>query len=485
MQAIDLDRPIEPRPPGHSIPLTSSQARIWIGSLRSDGGRSSTRMCASAVRIDGSLSIVLLERSIDIVIRRHEALRTRIVVRSGIPCQDIGPAPAHVLSVVDLSDQPSCAHREVVRLVEEFIETSIDLLIGPLFEARIWRLSDYQHVLVLLIDHIVSDGVSNGIVAREVWECYRQVALGQPVSLPEIPVQFPDYAVWQARTRLAWMEKHGEYWREHLRGAAPTVIPADRIRSDRMPETEAIKHIPFGDALTSALREAARREHALLSVFVLAAYAVALSDWCRKEDLLLAFASHARHRSALRNVVGFLANMLYLRIQVKRDHTFSELLAQVKRELATALEHRDFDRVAELLPECATNVGYNWQSTHSTQGSLDHYVATECEHPLSRSFEFEFDPGIEMQKSSRSNHLRVLPFPVRSSGFPTQFIPVIFDTPSTLLMMIRFDSRTHAPDTIERFADNLFAIAKVGCQRPTAWIASMVDKLTWTEDGGR
>jgi hypothetical protein len=476
-QIIDLDSPIAPRLPGCPIPLTSSQARIWNSSLEADGRRLSLRMCASAVRIVGSLSLELLEMSIESVIRRHEALRTRIVLRSGSPYQHIEPCPARVLSIVDLSDQLTRAGREVLRLAQEFIDTPIDLAVGPLFEAKIWRLSDNEHVLILLIDHMVTDGISNGIVTREVWECYRQGVLGQPVSIPQAPVQFPDYAVWQAGTYLAWMEKHAEYWRQHLRGAGPTVIPADRNLSNKS-VIELSEHIPFGDELTVALRGAARRERALLSVFVLTAYAVVLSAWCRTEDLLMVFASHGRHRPALRNTVGFVANTLHLRIQVKREQSFGELLVQVKREVASAFEHRDFERVQDLLPECATQVGFNWQSTHSKEAALDYHIPLECAYPLSRSF--EFDSSVEARKTPETNQLRLLPFRARSPGVkvgPIRFAPIIFDTPSSLHMIIGFDPNILTPITIEKFGRNLLSIAKEICLNPTHQIASLLGKI--------
>jgi len=431
-------------------------------------------MCASAVRIVGPLSLELLQRSIEGVIRRHEALRTRIVSISGSLYQQVEPITAYVLITIDLPDPPARARSEVSRLAQEFINARIDLAVGPLFEAKVWRLSDDEHVLVLLIDHIVSDGISTGIISREIWECYRQGTLGQPVSLPGIPVQFPDYAVWQAQTRLAWMERHAEYWRQHLRGARPTLIPVDKRLSDRTPAIGVIKHILFGEAITVALREAARRERALLSVLFLAVYAVAVSAWCKTEDLLVAFPSHGRHRPGLHNVVGYLAHVLPLRIRVEKAYMFRELLAQVKREIATAFEHRDFDRVPDLVPECTTDVIFNWQTTHSKQGPLDHYVLVECADQLSRSF--KFDSGTEPEKPHATNQLRVLPFTARTVE-SAKFAPVIFDTPSDIHILVRFDPNVLAPATVEMFGRHLSIIAMETCEHPTLCIASLLDKI--------
>lgn len=473
LQLLDLDSQIEPRPPKSAIPLTAMQARIWNGSLKADGSRPSLRLCASAVRLAGPLNLALLQRSMEIVIQRHEALRTRIVLKNGSPYQQIEPVPAHVLGVVDLSDRLPHARGEVSRLAQEFIDTPIDLAVGPLFEAKVWRLSDDEHVLILLVDHIVSDGMSNGILTREVWECYRRGMFGQPepVSVPPIHMQFPDYAFWQAQTRLAWMEKHAEYWRAHLRGARPTVIPSDHRPLDGKPVAGMTQHLPFGEELTAALREAAKRERTLLSVFVLSAYAVVLSAWCKTEDLLVAFPSHGRHQPALRNVVGFVANTLLLRIHVGGAQTFGDLLAQVKREIAAAFEHRDFDRVPELLPECTTQVSFNWQATHSKQGPVDHHVILECAGSLSRSVDLDADT--EGDKSHTTNQLRVLPFPARTpdSG---KFVPVFFDTPSGLHVTITFDRNILAPATVDEFGRRLMTIAKEACRPPTPRIESLL-----------
>lgn len=477
-QCIDLNSLIQPRPPGCRIPLTPSQARIWNGSLDRHGRRPSLRLCASAARIVGPLSLSLLRMSIEFVIRRHEALRIRFVLKGGRPYQQVGPAPVCVLSTVDLSDQLPGSEREISRLAQEFIDTPIDLAVGPLFEARIWRLTDNEHVLILLIDHIVSDGVSTGILTHEVWECYRQGMLGQPgpVSLPPIPVQFPDYAVWQANTYPTWMEKHAEYWKQHLRGISPTVIPAHQRLSDRKSATWTTKHISFGYELTAALRAAARRERSLLPVFILTAYAVVLSVWCRTEDLLVILSSHGRHRPVLRNVIGFVANMLYLRIHVKREQTFRELLAQVKGEVANALEHRDFDRVPDLLPQCSTEVSFNWQSTHSTWGALDHYAGLEGAPAL--SCYSEFGSNLDLKQLPKTNELRVLPFPARSPDNPqgAKFGPVIFDTPSDLQLIAGFDPTRLAPLTVERFGRSLLLVAKEICQHSSPCIASLLAK---------
>lgn len=478
LRPIEVSCPLEPRSPTCPIPLTAIQARIWKGSLRADGGRISLRLCATAVRIVGSINLALLQQSIDAIVRRHEALRTRIVVKDGRPQQQVDSDPAQpLLSVIDLLDKSLSPHTEVARLAQEYIDTPIDLAAGPLFEAKIWRLSNDEHVLVMLVDHIVSDGVSNGILTREVWECYRQGLLGLsgPIILPEIPVQFPDYAVWLGRTHLVWMAEHAEYWRQHLRDASASIIPADHNMRDDAAAVGITKLVEFGDQLTADLRQASRRERSLLSVFVLAAYAVVLSSWCAAEDLLVLFPSHGRHQPALRNMVGFVANMLLLRIHVNREKTFGELLAEVKGEIAAALEHRDYDRVPDFMPQCTTEVVFNWQSTHSKQGALDHHVVLECGHPLSRSF--ELGAGSQAERSGTSNPPKVLPFLARSPDTP-KLVPVFFDTPSSVQMTVTFDPNVLAPATIESFIRSLLSVAREATEQPMPSVAALLRWVT-------
>jgi non-ribosomal peptide synthetase component F len=270
------------------------------------------------------------------------------------------------------------------------------------------------------------------------------------------------------------MEKHAEYWRQTLHGAVPTVIPADKHLSDAPPASGITTHIPFGEEVTVALREAARRECCLLSVFVLAAYAVVLSAWCGTEDLLVIFPSHGRHHAALRNVVGFVANMLLLRIKIKREQTFGDLLRQVKHVVAASLAHRDFDRLAEFLPEYTTEVAFNWQPTHSKTGALDHFVMLECADQLSASFELGVRSPAE--QSEPATQLRVLPFPASTPGL-VKFQPVLFDTPSGIHMTVMFDPNILAPATIETFARRLLSIARGVCRDSTTCLGSLLRNI--------
>ena len=163
-QSFELDFPLKPRP---------------LGGADTDGTRPGLRLCVSVVRVEQSLRPPILQRSIEVVMRRHDALRTRIVHNNGAPYQQIAPFVASAFSTIDLSDRQPHASGEVSRLVQEFVHASLDRTAGAPFEAKFWKLTEDEHVLVLLIDGLFSDGISNGIINREILECCRQRMLGE------------------------------------------------------------------------------------------------------------------------------------------------------------------------------------------------------------------------------------------------------------------------------------------------------------------
>jgi NRPS condensation-like uncharacterized protein len=175
--------------------LTAEQRRLFEILQQQDPNHRplSARMCASAVRIRGPLDAGLLQASIGTVVRRHDSLRTRFTTSAGVTTQRVERFDGYDLNVIDLSGMPGAeAEREAKRLAQEFQDQKIDLCVGPVFEARLFKLSLHDHVLVLLVDHMVSDGVSNAILGQEIWRSYDAAVCREPPSLPPLPVQFAD-----------------------------------------------------------------------------------------------------------------------------------------------------------------------------------------------------------------------------------------------------------------------------------------------------
>lgn len=447
------DLPLQPRPADCPVPLTAWQRRTWNQFIGQ--GRLSVRMGAAALRVLGPLDPIVLRRSLEEVIRRHESVRTRFVAIDGVPEQVIDSSCECHLEEIELAQTASSdGAREVTRLVRHFLEEQVDLSVGPLFAAKLWRLSSSEHVLILALDHMVADAASCAILSGEVWTLYHQAAKGLPFSLPHLPVQFADYAVWQQRTHSAWLKKHGPYWKERLTGAPRLQLPVDDgLASGDYPIAVPL-HFPFGNRLSAGLRDAARREGALLPLVVLTVYVAVVSRWCGQRDLVLTFVSHGRHRRPeLQNMIGFLASRLFLRVEIGHDDSFRDLLKRVNVEFYSAYEHYDFDRVPDFIPECAadTDTDFNW------------LPAVWGRRPA--------------HKGAADEQLRIQPFPLEPyrKRLPEWFklASVFSETAAGIVATVLYRPDLFAADTIERFGQNLRSFAQEFAHHPLAPIASV------------
>jgi hypothetical protein len=449
MEHLDpTEIPLKPRPPGCTVPLTAWQQRVW-NHFAKRGKPLSVRMCAASVRLLGPLDICLLRRSIEAIVQRHEALRTTIVLVDGVPTQHVNTAYDDHVSVVDLTEAPSRnIEADSKRLAQEFIDEEIDLSAGPLFAAKLLRQSDRDHVLVLALDHIVSDAVSYLILGREIWTLYNQGAQGQPFSLPLLPVQFADYAVWQQQTNDSWLKKHEAYWRERLAGAPSIQIPLDNNAAEVEYPTGATLHFPFGNTLSAKLRDLARRERTLLPLVVLTAYAVVMSRWLRQTDLVLVFGSHGRYRRPeLENMIGFLAYGLHFRLEVTRHSSFLDLLRRATLEFYAASNHEDFGRVPDLIPECTTELIFNWLPANWVRRSV---------HQEGRAHE----------------QVRTQPFQIDTVGSAHKFMLFVSDSPAGIIATVQYRSDLFGSSTIERLGNNLRLLSAEFAQHPLASLES-------------
>lgn len=455
MELLDpTDIPLRPRLAGCPVPLTAGQLWLWDDMIKRGTRLSEWRMCAASVRILGPLNTCLMRRSIEAVVQRHESLRTRIIQVDGIPRQHIDAASDDHFEVIDLAKvSPINVQREAKHVAQEFIEEKIDLSVGPLFDAKLLRLSNREHVLILALDHIVSDAVSYGILSRDIWTLYNQAAQGLPFSLPQLPVQFADYAVWQQRTYDAWLKKHEAYWRGRLTGAPRIQLPLGNGLAEVKHPTVSMLHIPFGKALSAKLRDVARRERTLLPLVVLTVYAAVVSRWCSQGDLVLGFASHGRHsRPELENMIGFLATGLLLRIEITKEESFLDLLKRVNLEFYSACNHQGIGRLRDIVPECTIDVGFNWITTNWSRRSVH-------------------------QKGEADGPVKMQPFPIqtfRSVEAPfLKFVPLFSDTAAGIIVTVLYRPDLFAKSTIERFGHSLRLFAAEFTQRPLASVASI------------
>jgi amino acid adenylation domain-containing protein/non-ribosomal peptide synthase protein (TIGR01720 family) len=338
-------------PRGGSLPLSFAQQRLWFLDQLGAGVAYSIPW---ACRLDGSLDVAALEASLNEIVRRHEALRTTFPARDGRAEQVVAPELPVPLPVVDLRGLPDSAREpEARRLVEEEALRPFDLARGPLLRARLLRLGETEHILFCNVHHIVFDGWSAGVLVNELTAHYGDFVAGRPPSLPEPPIQYADFALWQRR----WFsgetrERQLSYWRERLgEGHSPLELRTDRPRPAVPTYRGAAHTFTFPSDLALGLRGFGQREGATLFMVLLAGFKALLRRYTGQNDILVGAPIANRSRAELEGLIGFFANSLVLRTDVSGDPSFRTLLARVKQTTRGAYEHEDlpFEMLVEEL----------------------------------------------------------------------------------------------------------------------------------------
>jgi amino acid adenylation domain-containing protein len=346
---------IVPRADRDGAPLSFAQERLWFMDRLEPG--SAIYNISLARRLGGALDEAALERALGEIVRRHEALRTTFREVDGSPVQVIAPFDGFTLRLDDLSGL-SDADREVEvrRRATEEAELPFDLTAGPLFRARVLRLGEESHVLLLSMHHIVSDGWSMGVFFRELSALYEAYREGRESPLPELGVQYADYAAWQREhLRSEMLERQISYWKKRLADAPALVeLPTDRPRPAVQTFRGAHERIELPGELLERLRTLARSERATLYMVVLSAFQVLLSKYGGSEDVVVGSPIAGRTRSEVAGLIGFFVNTLVLRTDLSGDPSFREVLGRVREVALGAYEHQElpFEKlVAELQPE--------------------------------------------------------------------------------------------------------------------------------------
>ncbi|HEU4561403.1 MAG TPA: condensation domain-containing protein, partial [Longimicrobium sp.] len=322
---------IVPRSHRDGAPLSFAQERLWFIDRLEPG--SAVYNIPVAWRLGSALDERALERALGEVVRRHEALRTTFRERDGSPVQVIAPfggftLPAEDLSGVSDADREAEARR---RATEEAMRP-FDLAAGPLFRAVLLRLDEESHVLLLSMHHIVSDGWSLGVLFGELSALYAAYREERESPLPELAVQYADYAVWQReQLRGEMLGRQLSYWRERLAGAPELVeLPTDHPRPAVQTFRGRIERIELPGELLERLRALGRREGATLYMVVLSAFQVLLSKYSGSEDIVVGSPVAGRTRDEVAGLIGFFVNTLVLRTDLGGDPGFREVLRRVR-----------------------------------------------------------------------------------------------------------------------------------------------------------
>jgi amino acid adenylation domain-containing protein len=347
--------PVVPVERTRALPLSFAQERLWFIDRLEPG--SSAYNIASALRLTGALRQAALERALGEIVRRHEALRTVFAEVDGSPVQVITPFGGFALPVEDLSALGEADREAAVRRrAGEEARRPFDLSAGPLFRGALLRVDAENHVLLLSMHHIVSDGWSMGVLQRELGVLYTAYREGRESPLPELGVQYADYVVWQ-REQLAdeVLERQLAYWRERLAGAPELLdLPTDHPRPLVQRYRGAYEPIGLSLPLLERLRALGRSEGATLYMVLLSAFQVVLSTYSGSEDVVVGSPIAGRTRKEVEELIGFFVNMLVLRTDLSGDPSFRETLRRVREVTLGAYEHQDlpFEKlVAELQPE--------------------------------------------------------------------------------------------------------------------------------------
>jgi amino acid adenylation domain-containing protein len=351
-----LAPPITPAPRTGGLPLSFAQERLWLIE-RLTPGRTAYNI-ALALAGEGDLSVAALAAALGEVVRRHETLRTTFAEgQEGErrPVQTIAPAGGWRLPMVDLSGLPAAARSAATeRLAAEEASRPFDLERGPVLRATLLRRGEADHALLLDIHHIAADGWSMGIVVEEIAALYGAALAGSPSPLPELAVQYADFAVWQRR----WLsgevlERQLAYWREQLADAPALALPTDRPRPARGFQG-AVEPFVLGAARTAGLAALSRRQGATLFMTLLALFETLLGRYTGQEDVVLGSPIANRNRAETEGLIGFFVNSLVMRGDLTGDPSFVALLARTRCAALAAYAHQDlpFERlVEELRPE--------------------------------------------------------------------------------------------------------------------------------------
>ena len=358
-KALQEDRgllapPIHRFPRDGDLPLSFSQQRLWfLDQLEPD---SALYNIASAARLKGPLNIPVMVQSLSEITRRHEALRTIFKSDTGRPVQVILPPAPLDVPLVDLSRLPEDQIEiELMRIATEEAQRPFTLSEGLLIRGTLVRLGELDHAALVTMHHIVSDGWSMGIFIRELAALYQAFSAGEPSPLPELPIQYADFAQWQHQwLQGEALEKQLSYWKEQLEGAPPLLeMPTDRPRPVMQTFRGQTQSLALSENLTRMLIELSQRENATLFMVVLAAFQALVFRYSHQQDIVIGTPIAGRRYVGTESLIGFFVNTLTMRAKLSAEITFRDLLKQVRETALAAYAHQDlpFEKlVEELVP---------------------------------------------------------------------------------------------------------------------------------------
>lgn len=434
-----------------AFPASYAQQRLWF--LHELSPEASVYNIPVALRLGGPLNVDALERSLAEIVRRHDVLRTAFRLSEGEPIQVIFPEGRVALPRIDLREIPASEREgEVSRLATEEARCPFDFVRGPLWRARLYRLAKQEHVLVVSMHHVVSDGWSVDIFLRELAALYGAFSDGKPSPLRELPIQYADYAAWQ-RERLDGevLEEQLGYWKGELRGAPQVLdLPADRPRPPVQTFSGEVESAAFPVDLLNSLKALSQREGVTLFMTLLASFQALLFRYTGQEQVLVGTPIAGRNRVETEGLIGLFVNTLVMRGDVSGDPTFREFLARVREAALRAYDHQDlpFEKlVQELHPE----------------RSLSHT-------PL---FQVMFQLFIGSQGAAEFTGLQVEHFPLHRRNAHFELTVMMVAKPGRLGCSVEYNTDLFDRETVRRFLEHFEVLLRSVVEDPDRRISQL------------
>jgi non-ribosomal peptide synthetase component F/thioesterase domain-containing protein len=380
------------------FPATPAQRRFWLLDQLQPGGNPALNI-SLATRWHGPLDQFVLWRALNEVVARHEALRTTFDYERGQLRQMIAPALVLDLPVLDARVFPDASSADLpAHLRQEDAQQPLDLRTGPLVRARLLRLAPLEHLLLLTVHHIISDGWSNGVLIRDLCTLYTAFVQDKPSPLPELTIQFADYADWQqARLAADDFAAHRDYWRKQLAGDLPGLdLPFDRPRRAAPNVSGGIRSRLLPRELVRAATTLAAGESASPFMIFFAVFQVLLHRYSGQVDFLVTSPSANRARPEFDPLVGLFVNPLLLRADLRGDPTFRQLLGRVRRVALEAFSNQDipFELLLDEFQAARLQVNFHYDAGLPEPATLPDGLAIESVPSVSAGTVYELSASI-------------------------------------------------------------------------------------------
>jgi amino acid adenylation domain-containing protein len=433
------------------LPLSFAQQRLWFLNELQPGNH--YYHVPAALRLSGRLNLRVLEQTFTELMRRHDVLRTNFPKVNGSPVQRIVAASDFQIPLIDLrSYNEEERQARLLRIIDEEARRPFDLEKGLMIRVILLQLGEEEQVAFFMLHHIVSDAWSTGILINEVSTLYRAFLNGEPSPLPELPIQYVDYSVWQREwLRGDVLDSEIAYWKKELRGIPPMLqLPADHSRPPVQKFEGASESYQLSEQVVQRLKELSRRAGVTMFMTTLAAFKALLYRYTNQEDLLVGAPISGRNLIETENLIGFFTNTLALRTRVTPRESFVALLQQVRDVVFRAYEHQELPiekLVEELNPERSLS------HTPLLQVVFGYYNNEDETLEL---------PGVKLSSIS---------FKSKTAKF--DLVHNVAENSGTLSGSILYNTDLFEPDTIRRMARHYTSLLTAIAENPRQTIAQL------------